>query len=83
MSPLPEGTGHIMSTALLASEFGYLDLTQKSILFLLPSPGGASAIRVTAALAAVAPSTPMPLVGGGLSEMEEVSVDTPSSSEDW
>ena len=81
-SPLLEGTSHIMNMALLASKFGYLDLTQKPILFLTPSPREASAIRVTAAPAAVAPSTPMPLVGGGLSEME-VSVDTPSSSEDW
>ena len=53
-----------MSMALLASEFGYLDLTRKSILFLMPSPRGVSAIRVTAAAAAVAPSTPMPPVGG-------------------
>ena len=34
VSPLLEGTGHIMSMALLASEFGYLDLTQKSSFFL-------------------------------------------------
>ena len=80
--PLPEGAGHIMSMALLASEFGYLDLTQKSILFLMPSPRGVSAIRVTATLAAMAPSTPTPPMGGGLSEME-VLVDTPSSLEDW
>ena len=64
MSPLPEGAGHIMSMALLASEFRYLDLTQKSILFLSPPPRGVSATRVTAALAAAAPSTPMPLAGG-------------------
>ena len=63
-SPLAEGAGHIMSMALLASEFGYLDLTRKSILFLSPSPGGASAIGVTAAPAAVAPSTPTPPAGG-------------------
>ena len=30
----------------------------------MPSPRGASAIGVTAALAAVAPSTPMPPTGG-------------------
>ena len=64
MSPLQEGTGHIMSMVLLASEFGYLDLTRKSILFLTPSPRGASAIRVTATLAAAAPFTPTPLAGG-------------------
>ena len=82
-SPLPEGAGHIMSMALLASEFGYLDLTQKSILFLMPTPRGVSGIGVTAAPAAAALSTPTPPVGGGLSGME-VSVDTPSSSlEDW
>ena len=52
-----------MSMALLASEFGYLDLTQKSILFLMPSPRGVSAIGVTATLAAAAPSTPTPPVG--------------------
>ena len=63
-SPLPEGTGHIMSKALLASEFGYLDLTRKSILFLSPPPRGVSAIGVTAAPAGAAPSTPVPPVGG-------------------
>ena len=62
--PLPEGAGHIMSMALLAFEFGYLDLTQKSILFLTPSPSGMGAIRVTAAPAATAPSTPTPPAGG-------------------
>ena len=63
-SPLPEGASHVMSMALLASKFGYLDLTQKSILFPTPSPRGSSAIRVAVALAAAAPSTPMPPVGG-------------------
>ena len=63
-SPLLEGAGHIMSMALLASEFGYLDLTRKSILFLTPSPRGVSAFGVTTALAAAAPSTPMPPAGG-------------------
>ena len=63
-SPLPEGTGHIMSMALLASKFRYLDLTRKSILFLTPSPRGVSAIGVTAVPAAVAPSTPTPPTGG-------------------
>ena len=64
MSPLPEGASHIMSMALLASKFGYLDLTRKSILFLTPSPRGVSAIGVTAAPAAVALSTPTPPTGG-------------------
>ena len=46
-----------------------------------PSPGAGS-IRVTTTLATSTSSAPMPPVVGGLSEME-VSVDTPSSSEDW
>ena len=53
-----------MHMALLASKFGYLDLTRKSILFLTPSPRGVSAIGVTATPAAAAPSTPTPPVGG-------------------
>ena len=61
--PLVEGAGHIMSMTLLASEFRYLDLTQKSILLLLPSPRGVSAIGVIATLAAAAPSTPTPPTG--------------------
>ena len=65
-SPLLEGAGHIMSMALLASEFGYLDLTQKPILFLTPSPRGVSAIGVTAAPVVAAPSTPIPPVGAYL-----------------
>ena len=56
--PLPEGTSHIVSMAFLASEFGNLDLTQKSILFLMPSPRRVSTIRVTAAMATVAPMAP-------------------------
>ena len=63
-SPLPEGTGHIVSMAFLASEFGNLDLTQKSILFLMPSPRGVSTIGITAAPATAAPSAPMPPMGG-------------------
>ena len=57
-SPLPEGTGHIMSMAFLASEFRNLDLAQKSILFLMPSPRGVSAIGVTATTATAAPTPP-------------------------
>ena len=47
----------------------------------MSSPRGVSSIGVTATPATSAPSTPMPPVGG-LSDME-VSVDTPSLSEDW
>ena len=65
-SPLPEGTGHIMSMAFLASEFRNLDLAQKSILFLTPSPRGMSAIRVTATTATVAPMAPMPPTRGSI-----------------
>ena len=49
-----------MSMAFLASEFRNLDLAQKSILFLPPSPRGVSTIRVTAAMATAAPMAPMP-----------------------
>ena len=65
-SPLPECTSHIMSMAFLASEFRNLDLTRKSILFFTPSPRGASAIGVTAAMAAAAPLAPTPPVGGSV-----------------
>ena len=64
--PLVEGTSHIMSMAFLASKFRNLDLTRKSILFLMPSPRGASAIRVTATTATAAPSAPMPPMGGSI-----------------
>ena len=50
--------------AFLASKFRNRDLTRKSILFLTPSPRGASAIGVTAALATAAPLTPTPPTGG-------------------
>ena len=65
-SPLPEGTGHIMSMAFLASEFRNLDLTQKSILFLMPFPRGASAIRVAATMATAAPLAPTPPTRGSI-----------------
>ena len=55
-----------MSMAFLASEFRNLDLTQKSILFLTPSPRGASAIGVAATMATVAPSTPTPPTRGSI-----------------
>ena len=54
--------------AFLASKFRNLDLTQKSILFLTPSPRGVSTIRVTATLATVAPSAPTPPMGGFIRE---------------
>ena len=66
VSPLQEGTGHIMSMAFLASEFRNLDLAQKSILFLPPSPRGVSTIRVTATTATVAPMAPMPPTRGSV-----------------
>ena len=65
-SPLPEGTSHIVSMAFLAFEFRDLDLTQKSILFLTPSPRGVSAIRVTATMATVAPLAPTPPTRGSV-----------------
>ena len=55
-----------MCMAFLASEFRNLDLTQKSILFLLPPPRGASTIRVTATTAATAPTAPTPPVRGSI-----------------
>ena len=55
-----------MSMAFLASEFGNLDLTQKSILFLTPSPRGASAIGVAATMATAAPSASTPPMGGSI-----------------
>ena len=66
MSPLPEGTSHIISMAFLASEFRNLDLTRKSILFLTPSPRGASAIGVTATMATVASLAPTPPTRGSI-----------------
>ena len=66
VSPLPEGTCHIMSMAFLASEFRNLDLTQKSILFLTPSPRGASAIGVAATTATAAPLAPTPPMRGSI-----------------
>ena len=65
-NPLLEGTGHIMSMAFLAPEFRNLNLTRKSILFLMPSPRGVSAIGVAAAMATVAPSASTPLTGGSI-----------------
>ena len=66
MSSLPEGTGHIMCMAFLASDFRNLDLARKSILFLPPSPRGVSTIGVTATMATVAPMAPMPPTRGSI-----------------
>ena len=66
VSPLLEGTGHIMCMAFLASKLRNLDLAQKSILFLLPSSRGASAIGVAATMATVAPSAPTPPMRGSI-----------------
>ena len=64
MGPLPKGVGHIMQMTLLTAEFGYLDLTRKSILFLLPSSREVSFIRVTTTLATSTSLTPMPPARG-------------------
>ena len=55
-----------MCMAFLASEFRNLDLAQKSILFLLPSSRGASAIGVAATMATAAPSAPTPPMRGSI-----------------
>ena len=55
-----------MSMAFLASKFRNLDLTQKSILFFTPSPGGASAIGVAAAAATAAHSASTPPMGDSI-----------------
>ena len=55
-----------MSMAFLASEFRNLDVTQKSILFLTPSPRGASSIGVAATTATAAPSAPTPPTRGSI-----------------
>ena len=64
MGPLPEGIGYIMRITLLAPKFGYLDLTRKSILFLLPPSGGVSFIGVTTTLVTLTSSAPTPPVKG-------------------
>ena len=72
MGPLPKGIGYIMQKTLLTAEFGYLDLTRNSILFLLPSSIEASFIRVTTtpATSTSSASTPpawRPFRDGGIS----------------
>ena len=64
MGPLPKGISHIVRMTLLTSEFRNLDLTRKSILFLLPPSGGASFIRVTATPVTLTSSAPTPPVKG-------------------
>ena len=55
--PLPKGIGHIMRMSFLATKFGDLDLTKKSILLLLPPSRGAGIIGVTTTLVISTPST--------------------------
>ena len=62
--PLPKGIGHIVRMTLLTSEFRDLDLTRKSILFLLPSSGGASFIGVATTPVTLTSSAPMPPARG-------------------
>ena len=64
MGPLPKGISHIMRMTLLTTEFRDLDLTRKSILFLLPPSGGVSFIGVTTAPVTLTSSAPMPPVRG-------------------
>ena len=64
MGPLPKGIGHIMRMSFLATKFRDLDLTRKSILFLLPPSGGAGIIGVTTILVTSTPSTFAPLAKG-------------------
>ena len=57
VGPLPKGVGQIMGMSFLATKFGDLDLTRKSILFLLPPSGGAGIIGVTTTSVILTPST--------------------------
>ena len=61
MGPLPKGVSHIVRVTLLAPKFGYLDLTRKSILFLLPPSRGETLIGVTTTLVLSISSVTMPL----------------------
>ena len=62
MGPLPKGISNIMRVTLLAPKFRYLDLTRKSILFLLPPSRGESLIRVTTTLVTSVSSATTPLM---------------------
>ena len=55
-----------MCMAFFASEFRNLDLAQKSILFLTPSPRRVSTIGVTATMATAAPTAPTPPMRGSI-----------------
>ena len=62
VGPLPKDISHIVRMTLLAPKFGYLDLTRKSILFLLPPSGGESLIRVATTPVTSISSATMPLM---------------------
>ena len=64
MGLLPEGISHIMRMTLLAPKSRDLDLTRKSILFLLPPSGGVSFIRVTTTPVTLTSSAPTPAAKG-------------------
>ena len=64
MDPLPKDVSHIMRMTLLAFEFRDLDLTRKSILFLLPPSGDVSFIEVTTTPVTSTSSAPTPPVKG-------------------
>ena len=62
--PLPKGISHIMRMSFLATKFEDLDLTRKSILFLLPPSRGAGIIGVTTTPVILTSSTSTPPVKG-------------------
>ena len=62
--PLPKGVGHIIRMSFLVTKFRDLDLTRKSILFLLPPSGGVGIIGVTTTPVTSTPSTSAPLLKG-------------------
>ena len=64
VGPLPKGIGHIMRMSFLATKFGDLDLTRKSILFLLPPSRGVGIIKVTTTPVTLASSTSTPPAKG-------------------
>ena len=64
VSPLPKGISHIMRMSFLATKFGDLDLTRKSILFLLPPSGGVGIIGVNTTTVISTPSTSTPPAKG-------------------
>ena len=64
--PLPKGVGHVMRMSFLATKFGDLDLTRKSILLPLPPSRGAGIIGVTTTSVTSTPSTSMPPARGSV-----------------